>query len=337
MLHPLVKRQLKKLGLDEVTLPKLEAWQQFLERVSQSYAEADRDRYLLERSLTISSREMQELYDSLQQSSEMRLTEVRAVNEKLQNEIIERKQVEAELAVAHEQALEVSRLKTELLAKVSHELRTPLGAILGFAEILDVGIYGALSTQQAQTVTEIIDSTHYLTSLVNELLDQAQLDAGKLKLRLTSFAPANLLDNILTKTEILANIKGLSLTANIAADMPALLTADLARLQQILVNLVSNAIKFTESGKVQVHLCRSDAAHWIMQVSDTGIGIPLEAQARIFEPFVQVDGSITREQAGSGLGLSIVKQLTHLMGGEITLESEVGQGTIFTVVLPLSR
>jgi signal transduction histidine kinase len=137
--------------------------------------------------------------------------------------------------------------------------------------------------------------------------------------------------------EMLAATKGLKLKADIGADMPALLIGDLARLQQILVNLVSNAIKFTESGKVQVNLCRPDAARWIMQVSDTGIGIPLEAQARIFEPFVQVDGSITREQAGSGLGLSIVKQLTHLMGGEITVKSEVGQGTIFTVILPLSR
>jgi signal transduction histidine kinase len=102
-----------------------------------------------------------------------------------------------------------------------------------------------------------------------------------------------------------------------------------------LVNLTSNAIKFTRTGSIQVRLCRPDSAHWAIQVTDTGIGIPAEAQAHLFEPFMQVDGSITREQGGTGLGLSIVKQLAHLMAGEITLESEVGRGSTFTVLLPL--
>jgi PAS domain S-box-containing protein len=467
MLHRLVERQLKKLGLDEATPPTAEGWQQFLERVSQSYIEADRERYLLERSLTVSSREMQELYESLQQSSEMRLAEVRAINEKLQNEIIERKQAEADLmdsearyraiattvpgviyqftsrngvwavdyvapqtfelfglnaedvlqdlnnfikhiypddlpsfmvsvteavekltpwnyegrltnprtgeliwwqgmsspvattsgeiifngillniterkrvevqlALAHDQALEASRLKSQLLAKVSHELRTPLNVILGFAEMLDIGVYGALPAEQRRLIVEIIDSTHYLTELVNELLDQAQLDAGKLKLNIKTFALADLIDGILSKMDVLAKTKGLTLTTDIAADVPGILSGDSARLQQILVNLVSNAIKFTQTGGVRVCLYRPDPAHWAMQVSDTGPGIPVEAQSYIFEPFRQVDGSITRVHAGAGLGLSIVKQLTILMGGQITLESEVGRGSTFTVQLPLT-
>ncbi len=117
--------------------------------------------------------------------------------------------------------------------------------------------------------------------------------------------------------------------------MPSILSGDQQRLQQILVNLVSNAIKFTEEGAVQVCLYCPDPQHWAMEVSDTGSGIPPEAQAYIFEPFRQVDNSMTRENTGTGLGLSIVKQLATLMGGEITLESEIGRGSTFTVQLPL--
>jgi PAS domain S-box-containing protein len=251
------------------------------------------------------------------------------------SDITGRKQAEAELAQARDQALEASRLKTELLAKVSHELRTPLGAILGFAELLELGVYDSLSEKQKPVVSEIIDSTHDLTCLVNDLLDQAKLDAGKLELNPISFAPADLLNDTLAKMEALAHSKGLSLTAHSATDIPPVLRGDLVRLQQILVDLISNAIKFTQMGTVQVRLCRPDVSHWAMQVADTGIGIPYEAQARIFEPFGQVDGSATREHAGTGLGLSLVKQLANLMGGEVTLESEIGRGSIFTVLLPL--
>jgi signal transduction histidine kinase len=324
MQHRLVERQLKKLGLDPESPPDLETWQQFLERVSQSYIEADRDRYLLERSLTISSSEMQE-----------QATELRAANERLLQEITEHEHTEKALALTRDQALAASRLKTELLAKVSHELRTPLGAILGFAEMLEFGLYGPLSEEQHQTLTKIIDSVNYLTSLVNELLDQAQLDAGKLKLNFSIFAPNHLVERTLTKMNILAQAKRLSLTANIAANMPATLWGDPGRLQQILVNLVSNAIKFTQTGVVEVCLYQPDTNHWALQVSDTGSGIPDDAQSYIFEPFQQVDGSATRLHTGSGLGLSIVKQLTTLMGGQIVLRSQVGQGSVFTIILPL--
>ena len=324
MLHRLVERQLKKLGLDRAPPLQIELWQQFLERVSQSYIEADRDRYLLERSLTISSGEMQE-----------QATELRAANEKLLQAITEHERTEEALALARDQALAASRLKTELLAKVSHELRTPLGAILGLAEMLQLALYGPLTDKQCETMAKIIDNTNYLTSLVNELLDQAQTDAGKLKLNLSSFAPADLVERTLSKMNVLAQTKGLTLTTHMTAEVPATLFGDPARVQQILVNLVSNAIKFSQRGVVRVYVYRPDAVHWALQVSDTGSGIPVEAQSYIFEPFRQVDGSMTRQQEGTGLGLSIVNQLTTLMGGQITLESEVGRGSTFTVQLPL--
>lgn len=251
-------------------------------------------------------------------------------------DITDRKQAEEALAQARDQALEASRLKSQLLAKVSHELRTPLNAILGFAEMLEFGLYGSLSnTQQKETVSEIIDSTHYLTTLVNELLDQAQLESGKLKLNIAPFAPANLLDDVQSTMGILAQNKGLKLTTQINGNVPKSLPGDYARLQQILVNLVSNAVKFTMQGQVDVRLYCPNGNYWALQVTDTGPGIPAEAQKHIFEPFQQVDGSVTRQHRGTGLGLSIVKQLADLMGGHITLTSREGQGSTFTVSLPL--
>ncbi|HXV42786.1 MAG TPA: HAMP domain-containing sensor histidine kinase [Anaerolineae bacterium] len=240
-----------------------------------------------------------------------------------------------ELVVARDQAVAASSFKTELLARVSHELRTPLAAILGFTEMLRVGVYGALSDKQLQLTQEVIDSTYFLTNLVGDLLSQAQLDAGKFKLYINSFNCTHIFDNVHAKMNPLAQAKGLTLTTEIAADVPATLWGDPHRIQQILINLVSNAIKFTEQGAVRMRLYQPDANHWALQVSDTGPGIPSEAQIYIFEPFRQVDGSVTRTHGGVGLGLSIVKQLTTLMGGEITLTSEVDHGSVFTVSLPL--
>jgi signal transduction histidine kinase len=206
---------------------------------------------------------------------------------------------------------------------------------MGFAEMLHLGIYGPLPDKQEQATAKIIESTEYLTGLVNELLDQAQLEAGRLKLKISRFSPIDIVDDTISKLNVLAQAKGLTLTTDIAPDVPVLLSGDPARLQQILVNLVSNAIKFTRAGEVQVRLYRPDPGHWALQVCDTGPGIPAEAQTYIFEAFRQVDGSATRLHTGTGLGLSIVKQLTTLMGGEVILESEVGRGSIFTVQLPL--
>jgi len=246
------------------------------------------------------------------------------------------KQDITELARARDQALEASRLKSQLLARVSHELRTPLGAILGYAELLEDGTYGALVPQQQAAVAEIMDSTRHLTNLVNELLDEAQLEARAVKLQNRLFAPADVLQKIETAMSVLTRHKGLKFTTSLAADLPGLLVGDEARLRQILVNLIGNAVKFTETGTVQVRFYCVDAAHWAMEVSDTGVGIPPEAMSYIFDPFRQIDGSMTREHHGTGLGLSIVKALTDLMGGTINLQSEVGQGSTFTITLPLT-
>jgi PAS domain S-box-containing protein len=250
-------------------------------------------------------------------------------------DITERKQVEQALIKARDQALEGSRLKTELLAKVSHELRTPLNAIQGYAELLEIGAYGPLADEQQQPVGRIIESSVYLAELVNQLLDQAKLDAGQLKLNLGTVVPEELIENMKSKLGVLAETKGLRLMSEIAPNVPDTLFGDGPRLEQILVNLVSNAIKFTDQGEIRVQILCPSTSYWCLQVSDTGAGIPAEARAYVFEPFRQVDGSATRKHGGTGLGLSIVQQLTTLMGGRIILESEVDRGSIFTIILPL--
>jgi two-component system sensor histidine kinase/response regulator len=171
--------------------------------------------------------------------------------------------------------------------------------------------------------------------MVSELLDQARLEAGMLLLDVAHFKPVDVLENLQVTARVLAGKKGLELTTELAADVPLHLVGDAPRLLQILNNLTGNAIKFTEEGSVHVHIFCPNETQWALQVSDTGPGISEEAQALVFDPFRQLDGSITRRHGGSGLGLSIVKKLSELMGGEVFIDSEEGRGSTFTVVLPL--
>lgn len=228
-----------------------------------------------------------------------------------------------------------SEFKSQLLARVSHELRTPLGSILGYSELLQEGIFGPITVEQKQAAAEIMESTHYLTSLVNELLDQAQYERGNIELHLTPLSLPNLVNRVEARMSILARRKQLKLNFEIAPDLPVTLWGDQKRLQQVLINLVNNAIKFTKAGQVNVHLFKASPTHWAMEVTDTGLGISQEAQEFIFEPFRQADGSITRAHGGTGLGLAIVKQLATLMGGQVMVESVVGRGSTFRVMLPL--
>lgn len=249
-------------------------------------------------------------------------------------DITARKQAEEALTYARDQALETSRLKTELLAKVSHELRTPIGAIMGYTELLQSGTFGPFSEQQFNIADEILSSAKYLAELVGELLVQAQLESENIKLTVQPFAVKELVDRARSKLNLQAESKGLKLNFHVDENVPPLLTGDLQRLQQILLNLVDNAIKFSDTGTIDVSIYCPDAQHWAIKVTDSGAGIPEEAQGYIFEPFRQVDGSVTRRHSGAGLGLSIVSQLVKLMGGEIKLKSKANQGSTFTVELP---
>ncbi|MCJ7584513.1 MAG: ATP-binding protein, partial [Anaerolineales bacterium] len=232
---------------------------------------------------------------------------------------------------------EIEKMKDTILATVSHELRTPLNAILGHVEMLKEAVYGPINERQARASERVISNTHRLLDIVSDLLDQAQIQAGKMSLKIHPFKPSDLLDNVRGLMFKTAADKHLALTGEIEPELPEILIGDLRRLQQILVNLVNNALKFTEKGSVHIRLFCPDRKHWAMEVQDTGMGIPEDEQEHIFDPFRQVDNSMTRKYAGFGLGLSIVNQLVALMGGDVAVKSTVGVGSVFTVILPIAQ
>jgi PAS domain S-box-containing protein len=228
---------------------------------------------------------------------------------------------------------EIDRMKSLFVSIASHDLRTPLNSILGYTEMLYEGVYGELEKEQQDVVGRVVANTRHMLGLVNNLLDRAQIEAGALRLTVAPFSSSELLADVLKVMDVLARTRGLTLSGQVAEDVPDVLYGDWQRLNQILVNLLSNAIKFTEEGKVQVRMYLSDPEHWAIEVSDTGCGISRQGLADVFDPFRR--GGDSAKYGGSGLGLSIVKQLVEMMGGEVTVESEVGRGSVFTVMLPL--
>jgi len=253
----------------------------------------------------------------------------------VKEDITERKRAEDALFIAYDQALEASRAKSQLLARVSHELRTPLGGILGYAELLRDGVLGEITEPQKDAAKSILQSTKHLTAMVNELLDEAQIQANTTILKEKTFSPAILLEQAVSGLDIVAEKKGLGFLTYIDPNLPEHLLGDEQRLRQIMINLIGNAIKFTEKGEVWVRLERHSPKQWVIKVTDTGMGIPIEAQTAIFEPFQQGQNAITSENRGIGLGLAITKQLAELMGGRIMLDSQTEMGSRFSVLLPL--
>jgi signal transduction histidine kinase len=242
--------------------------------------------------------------------------------------------VNRELRQAKEAAEETTRMKTQFLANMSHELRTPLTAIIGYADLQLMGITGEISQQQREYLDRIQVNGRHLISMINEVLDISRVDAGRLQLEEQAVELAALAEQWRSQTEVLARGKGLAFSVELDPALPAIIVVDPNRLTQIALNLLSNAIKFTSQGRVELTLRRA-GEQWMLRVSDTGPGIPAEAQQYIFDEFRQVDSSTTRQHDGTGLGLAIVHRLSGLMGGTVALESEVGRGSTFTVTLPL--
>ncbi len=234
-----------------------------------------------------------------------------------------------------EEAMALAQVKTEFLAKVGHELRTPLTSLLGLTEMLEHGVYDPLTERQHQATRMLMTSTQHMIRLVNDLLQQARLERGSFQLEIVDFHIGDLLDRLIQNFEASAKVKGLHLVTEITPDVPAQLRGDPLRVYQILSNLVENAIKYTQKGQVSVHVFSPKETHYALQISDTGIGIPIEIQPLIFDPFQQAKVSKELEKGGFGLGLSIVKQLAMLMQGDVDVESEPGKGSTFTVTLPI--
>ena len=225
------------------------------------------------------------------------------------------------------------RLKSEFLANMSHELRTPINALIGYAALMLDRIYGDLTPKQVDGLTRIQASSQHLLALINDILDLAKIEAGKMPVHLEPTPLQPLIAEVNAQVELQIRRKGLEFVCEIADDVPVLYT-DRTKLKQIVLNLLSNAVKFTHAGSVALS-ASMDGAGVSITVRDTGIGIAPDHVDVIFEEFRQVDQSRTREYGGTGLGLSITRKLIALLGGQITVESEVGVGTAFTVTLPV--
>jgi PAS domain S-box-containing protein len=263
------------------------------------------------------------------------ITERRQAEQKIkaQNEALIR--ANYELDIARQQAEQATRLKNQFLATMSHELRTPLNAIIGYTEIQLAGMTGALNDEQLGYQARVLANAEQLLQLINEVLDLSKIEAGRMDLIQKPFEVKPWLDEIVAQVRGLADQKALRFEARLVQDMPGTITGDCARLKQITINLLSNAIKFTDEGFVRLEIRKQGQDAWQLEVSDSGIGIPSHLQETIFQEFRQVDASSRRAHGGTGLGLAIVRRLTLMMGGSVRLRSQLGEGSTFTVTVPL--
>jgi GAF domain-containing protein/anti-sigma regulatory factor (Ser/Thr protein kinase) len=238
-----------------------------------------------------------------------------------------------EIADKSEQLASASQHKSQFLANMSHELRTPLNAILGYAELLVDGIYGVLPEKAQGVLERVQNNGKHLLALINDVLDLAKIEAGQLLLTLEDYALAEVVRSVVSATEPLAAAKGLKFVARIEDGLPTA-HGDARRVSQVLLNLVGNAIKFTDEGGVEISASAADK-QFVLTVRDTGPGIADADQERIFGEFQQIDNTSTRKQGGTGLGLAISKRMVEMQGGLISVDSVLGRGSTFRVVLPV--
>ncbi|MGH9175841.1 MAG: ATP-binding protein, partial [Vicinamibacterales bacterium] len=272
--------------------------------------------------------ERERLYDELQQASAQLEVRVREATAELahQNELLRRQ------ALALEQA---SAAKSQFLANVSHEFRTPLNAILGYSLMLMGGFYGQLSEEQSRTVQRIDANSKHLATLINDVLDIERIEAGRMPLQISHFLVDDVVREVLEELQGVIAQGSATVRVTLSGDLPRF-KSDRQKLKQILVNLLSNALKYTKDGTVEIlarHEPRDSRIH--LSVRDTGVGIAPDDHMRIFEPFQQAKRAVTRPQGGTGLGLAISRRLARMLGGDISVESELGAGSTFTVAIPV--
>jgi len=333
VLHTVLQRQLKRLGLAEGGVPPSpETWAELLNAVSRSYAQADDDRKMQERSLNIAADEMAELHSKIAAHNESLEQQVRERTDELQKALEESRGANTALVEARLAAEQASRAKSDFLANMSHEIRTPMTAIQGYAELLMEET--ADVAERRAHAERIRHNCQHLLSIINDILDLSKVEAGKMSLESIVCPLDALLDDVHALMRHRAEDKGIALNAlRPDGPLPAVL-ADPLRLRQVLINIVSNAIKFTEQGDVTIEARAATVAdryRLTFAVRDTGIGMNSDQVAGLFRAFTQGDSSTTRRFGGTGLGLAISRRLIELMGGTIEVQSTPGVGTEFSI------
>ena len=267
------------------------------------------------------------LYEQLKEASAELERKVQEATAELaeQNELLRRQHIALEQA---------SALKSQFLANMSHEFRTPLNAILGYTHMLLQGVSGTVTESQRKSLSRIDSNSRHLLTLINDILDITRIEAGRMPLNLTTFAIPELIDEVMAELEPIIKRSSLEVQARIRGKLPRL-RSDRSKVKQIVLNLLSNALKFTPGGRVTITARLDSKDRVLIAVSDTGLGIAPEDQVKVFEDFRQLDSSPTRGYGGTGLGLSICRRLAQMLGGTIELQSQVDKGSTFNLSLPV--
>ncbi len=262
-----------------------------------------------------------------------------ARTKELSTEIRRRQEFQVELESAKEAAEAASQAKTDFLANMSHEIRTPLNGILGFTDVMLNDTYHLSADEQRDYLTTIRNSGAHLVRLINDILDVSKIEAGRLELEYLPCSPQQIIGEVVAALSVQAREKGLQLECDVASNLPQMISSDPNRLRQLLINLVGNAIKFTEQGSIRVvaGLSPQSSRKLQLDVIDTGMGIPREKLDMIFDPFSQADTSVTRRFGGTGLGLAISRKIAETLGGQLTVQSEVGVGSRFQAIIDLGE
>lgn len=235
---------------------------------------------------------------------------------------------------ARERAESADRAKSQFLANMSHEVRTPLNAIIGYDEAILAGMVGEITDHQREVLGHVQFNSHRLLNLINDILDLSKIESGSMEVYIAPMEPKKVAQQIVASLKGLAKQKNVELSMRISHSVPEIIMSDQKKVEQVITNLLSNAIKFTEKGSVMIEIDSHTYDTLIVTVTDTGIGIEVDALDYIFEPFRQVDGTATRKYKGTGLGLAISKRLIESLGGTIDIRSEINTGSTFTVRIP---